>query len=221
MHCYLGASCGSFNLWSIQGWFWVWRWRDPYLRHCEPSSSGNAWNQERKIAAWFDRPKLLVLRNYGLRLMPPLGYLGTWYLYAQFNAHRVLKLHKWLSLCFINAYHYKCIPSILEELNKSDCSKGPSALIQSSTLWRLSRPIPAHATSPATHYKHGWSTHLAGLVNSVSASCWSRLREVLRFLVENLGASYTLYPLNQGAFQSQVKARSEEKEEALNFSYFS
>ena len=52
-----------------------------------------------------------------------------------------------------------------------------SAPIQSSTLWRLSRPIPAHATSPAIHYKHGWSTHLAGLVNSVSASCWSRLRE--------------------------------------------
>ena len=89
----------------------------------------------------------------------------------------MLKLHKCISLCFINAYHYKCIPLILEELNKSDCSKAPSAPIQSSTLWRLSRPIPAHATSPAIHYKHGWSTHLAGLVNSVSASCWSRLRE--------------------------------------------
>ena len=56
----------------------------------------------------------------------------------------MLKLYKCISLSFINAYHYKCIPSILEELNKSDCSKGPSALIQSSTLWRLSRPIPAH-----------------------------------------------------------------------------
>ena len=89
----------------------------------------------------------------------------------------MLKLYKCISLSFINAYHYKCIPSTLEELNKSDCSKGPSAPIQSSTLWRLSRPIPAHATSPATHYKHGCSTHLAGLVNSVSASCWSRLRE--------------------------------------------
>ena len=45
-----------------------------------------------------------------------------------------------------------------DKQNEQQTHPSPISPIQSSTLWRLSRPIPAHATSPATHYKPGLST---------------------------------------------------------------